>query len=446
MFQGTIPGPMRSIVRETAATWPTEHGLWVPCAGNLTIERSVHGLGFALHSSDVSIYTSAIGRWLSGQPAGIRLREDAEDLAWLADGLDDGPGTVATLMLGTRFLGSRTKAATGQRWHQRVMASYRDQWATVHKATVDRLREVDLRLDSYAAEDVRTWLGRVPTDAPVCSFLPFYGGGYESLYAPLEAAFDWDAPAYDVLTEEDIEAVLAAITDRPHWLTASNQRVPQLEPHLRGTIKVTPRAAPFYVYAAARSRIVAPRQTIQPVTTPRLGAGDLTGELTLSLLPVGQFNALRSQYLNPHIAPGAAQLAVAVRDAGRIIGVFAIGRPKYDPHTTYLLSDFPVAPTRYKHLAKLVLLAATSREAQLLIQRSQSRRFTGIETTAFSQHPVSMKYRGLFRLAKRSESPDPQFAYQLHYTRQLGDHSLTDAWATWSSRWAALRPTPTEAR
>ena len=50
-------------------------------------------MGFALHSSDVSIHTTAIGRWLTGQPGGIRLRDEStEQLHGLADSLD--PGTA----------------------------------------------------------------------------------------------------------------------------------------------------------------------------------------------------------------------------------------------------------------------------------------------------------------------------------------------------------------
>lgn len=441
MFQGTIPAPMRSIVRETAQTWPRERGLWVPCAGNLTIERSVADLGFELHSSDVSIYTSAVGRWLAGQPCGVRLREDAEDLGWLAEGLDDGPGTVATLMLGTRFLGSVAKAREGHRYHRRVVNGYRAQWETVHAATVDRLRQVGLRLASYDAEDVRSWLDRVPVDAPVCSFPPFYGGGYETLYRPLDQVFEWDAPEYDVLTEDDVAAVLRQITDRPYWLTASNHWVQELEGNLRGVIKASPRAAPFYVYAAAASsRIVAPRQMIRPVTVPRLGEAELTGDLSLSVLPAPQFNALRSKYLNPHIPPGSAHLAVAVRDAGRLVGVWAILPPKYDPTCAYLLSDFPVAPTRYKHLAKLVLVAATSTEAQRLIQRAVNRRITAVATTAFTNNPVSMKYRGLFSLTKRASADDPAWKYMLNYERAIGTHTLAEGWDMWSRRWGKLRP------
>src|SRR6476620_7026204 len=125
MFQGTIPGPMRAIVHETAASWP-RGPVYVPCCGNFTIERSLAGMGFALHSSDVSIYTTAIGRWLTGPPAGIRLREESTDeLDWLAGSLDDGAGTVAAMMLGTRFLASVGREGL---WHERVVRSYRDQW------------------------------------------------------------------------------------------------------------------------------------------------------------------------------------------------------------------------------------------------------------------------------------------------------------------------------
>ncbi|WP_407648709.1 putative antirestriction adenine methyltransferase [Actinacidiphila epipremni] len=76
---------MRVVVRETAAAWP-QGPAYVWCCGNFTSERLFAGLGFAPHSSDVSSYTTAITWWLTSQPTGP---------------LDDGVGTVATLMLGT---------------------------------------------------------------------------------------------------------------------------------------------------------------------------------------------------------------------------------------------------------------------------------------------------------------------------------------------------------
>ena len=51
----------------------------------------------------------------------------------------------------------------------------------------------------------------------------------------------------------------------------------------------------------------------------------------------------------------------------------------------YLLSDFPVAPVDYKHLAKLVLYAALSKESKRLAERITRRRCASLVTTAFSK-------------------------------------------------------------
>ncbi|MER8001640.1 hypothetical protein [Streptomyces sp. NPDC095613] len=441
MFQGTIPGPMRAIVRETASSWPRGDA-YIPCCGNFTIERSLSGMGFTLHSSDVSIYTTAVGRWLTRQPVGIGLREESKgQLDWLADSLDEAVGTVATLMLGTRFLASVGREGL---WHERVVRSYRDQWKDKHAETVQRLSASDVELASYTVEDVRSWLQKVPREVPVCSFPPFYGGGYEKLYEPLNTHFEWDAPQYEPLSDADVVDVLGAITDRPYWLTASNHDVPELRGNLRGVIKSTPRAAPFYVYASkAPARIVAPRQLIEPVTAPRLRRGEkLTGPLRLSLLKPGQFNALRSRYLNPRIAPGKAKLAVAVKDGlGRVLGVFAMAPSSYSLDEVYVLSDFAVAPTDYPRLSKLIVLAATSAEARLLCQRAFSRRFRTVGTTAFSDKPVSMKYRGALRLAKRSPSNEDGWKYQLQYQGAMGEHTLAEALENWAKRWGARATT-----
>lgn len=207
----------------------------------------------------MSIYTTAIGRWLTNQPVGMRLRdENVDQLGWLAGLLHDSAGSVTTMMLGTRFLASVGREGL---WHERTVRSYRDQWVAKHAESVDRLFRAEVELASYEVEDVRTWLQKVLREAPVCSFPPFYGGGYEKLYEPLNQHFTWDAPDYEPLSDADVVDVLGVITDRPYWLTASNHDLPELHPYLRGIIKATPRAAPFCVYASqAPTRIVAPRR------------------------------------------------------------------------------------------------------------------------------------------------------------------------------------------
>ena len=105
----------------------------------------------------------------------------------------------------------------------------------------------------------------------------------------------------------------------------------------------------------------------------------------------------------------------------------------------YLLSDFPVAGTDYPRLSKLVLYAALSKEAQALAQRSLSRRVKHAVTTAFTDNPVSMKYRGLFELIGRKELPrgsDPvkDHRYMLNYAAAMGAWTLDEGLAEWKAK------------
>ena len=112
----------------------------------------------------------------------------------------------------------------------------------------------------------------------------------------------------------------------------------------------------------------------------------------------------------------------------------------------YLLSDFPIAPTKYKRLAKLVLYAALSRESKMLAERLTNHRICSLVTTAFSKNPVSMKYRGLFRLLNKKELPGVEDGetdmskiyynqgYQLNYGAAMGEWTLADGLAMWKKK------------
>ncbi len=104
LFLGTIEPEVRAIVQEHVRDWDVED-IYVGCSGAFTIERFLGPLGHRMHGNDVAIYTSQLGKYLSGQPVDLALRpESADELAWLEPYLQDDADRVATMMLGTRFL------------------------------------------------------------------------------------------------------------------------------------------------------------------------------------------------------------------------------------------------------------------------------------------------------------------------------------------------------
>lgn len=261
-------------------------------------------------------------------------------------------------------------------------------------------------------------------------------GDYEGQFEPIDHYFDWPAPEYPDLTEERKDELLEMVRSRDKWVIGLHVERPELRPYLTSRVLTQNRGVPIYVYSSdSAPRIVQPSQRLEFVDTPKLGFDeDMNGPLELRILSQGQFQSLRSQFMSKTIKPGQPLLAIGVVAGGRLIGCFAygaqtqIGAPK---DQIYLLSDFPISWSKYKNLAKLIVMASMSVEAQQLIQRTLSRRINFIETTAFSNRPASMKYRGPMKLKSRGDGDDGYHTYKLQYRGEVGKLTLEEAFTKW---------------
>lgn len=198
-----------------------------------------------------------------------------------------------------------------------------------------------------------------------------------------------------------------------------------------------------------------PFQNVSSLMVERLGEDEDMGN-TIKLLPLKSenFRALRSQYMNPYIKPGSESASFGVVVDNKLIGVYAFSSAptlsNWSKHietpTIYLLSDFPITPSKYKRLAKLVLYAALSKESKLLAERLTNRRCRSLVTTAFSKNPVSMKYRGLFKLLNKKRLPGVDEnetdmskryyneGYQLNYGAPMGQWTLQEGLEIWKKK------------
>lgn len=449
MFQGTIPQSIREMLYQIAAGWSGVQQVAVAGSGNLTVERVLHPLGFDLHGCDVSIYSCALGSYFARQPFRLALRDaHRETFGWIEDSLTTPAGALAALMLLTGLtdaLDAHCQIKPNP-YYTRLIEGYRRQWDTLLDQTRTKLESAPVQLAGFHIGDAVDWLPTLPQDMAVASFPPFFAGGYEVMWAKLDKLFDWDKPDYQEIFDDRRAQFLQTLTNRRHWVFMTPDPLPEYADHLRGLAQTTNRGVPLYLYAAAGSaRVAVPHQKTAPVLIPRLAPGGHIGDtLHLVHLKADQFAALRSQYLNPAIKPASAGSAYGVMVDDRLVGVFALAKgykvPGASADAIYLLSDFAVAPTDYPKLSKLVLYAALSREGQMLAERLANRRVRQIVTTAFSNHPVSMKYRGLFRLASRKENPhsdaQAEHRYHLNYVAPAGQWTLKDGFDEWRRRHA----------
>jgi hypothetical protein len=104
----------------------------------------------------------------------------------------------------------------------------------------------------------------------------------------------------------------------------------------------------------------------------------------------------------------------------------------------YLMSDL-VLPSTAPRLSKLVLLCLLSSDVKQILDLHFAESFVYVATTAFSAHPESMKYRGVFKLHKRL--PDAT-GFRLNYYAPFSRRPLAQAFALWLKKYAALNREP----
>jgi hypothetical protein len=457
VFRGSIPGDLQRITHQHVKSWNAEQ-VFIGCSGNLTVERVIADTHKRLNGNDILLYSSAMGSYLAGAMTDFTLSTiGAEAYPWMADSMGSDEERLATMLIASRLAQGLGKEDSNP-YYGRIRDAHENQWDRMMSQTIARIQKArtQLRLESFAIQDVATWIDDVPADAGVISYPPFFAGDYESQFSKMESLFDWhDRPSFDMLTKERIYELFGKIMDRDDWMLCVNERLEWMEPHLRGIVQTSNRGVEVCVYGSSEQRrIIKPRQETAPLLVPHIKRGDKLGE-KLSLMPLTspQFSAVRSMYMNRNIKPGQATLPLGVLVDGVLVGAIAFSSSptmaNWDsyidgPHI-YLLSDFPVADTSYPRLAKLMLYAAMSKEAQVMAERSANRRCRSLTTTAFSKRPASMKYRGVFQLLKRQATEPPAAGadaseqyyaqgFALQYGATMGAWTLAEGYDIWKKK------------
>lgn len=449
MFRGSIPTAIQQILAETVKKWNLKN-LYVGCSGNFTVERVLVNFGeYKIYSNDVTLYSAVIGAYYAKQDFHCELKP-LEGFEFLADYFKDPAEKLATVLLASRL--SDVISTSGQiktnSYYQRMYNAHKNQFADMHAKTLERIRSLKMDLAGYYNGDVLEFVKTSPKESGFIVYPPFYAGDYTNMFKKLDLLFDWDKPTYNELNDELLSDFYKDVTSKDQWLFGTDTPQPDYQDYLIGIARTTNRGVPLYIYASSgNKRIVTPEQLMEFDKNSRLTPGVEIGEkMTIAELTGGQFRILRSQYMNEKIKPGQETRSYGILVDGVLIGCFAISVAptkstlSNDPTTIYMLSDFPVAPTDYPRLSKLVLYGALSREAQLLMERTTSRRIKEVVTTAFTQRPVSMKYRGLFQLLNRHEYKESERdkvygnRYMLNYYAPVGKWTLDEGLKLWKEK------------
>lgn len=132
MFQGTLPHNAIKIIGNIVKEWKVDR-IYVGCSGNFTIERSISSLlDCKITSNDVTIYSSNIGKYFSGQSLDeLRIKEDYDGKCnFLREYMNNDTEKVATMMLASDIL---PYSLVSNKYCDRMLKGYKEQFPRMHK-------------------------------------------------------------------------------------------------------------------------------------------------------------------------------------------------------------------------------------------------------------------------------------------------------------------------
>lgn len=448
-FLGVVHANARKVIGNAVPAFPQR--CHVLCSGNFSIEATLRLNGYEgfLTGSDVSLYTCALGLYFSGHDMILEMNVAAfPEMEPLAQYMTDACGKAAVVSLALDALPFYERKNP---YARRMWRHYSNSWEQKVEKTRVRLeeRKAVLRLDEFHPKDAWERAGEIPPghDDMALTFPPTYEGGYEKLYKALEGLFVWNAPSYQILTTGEQFAQRLIERDGP-WLYGTEKRTPELDELLGQPFADAPRDTQVKIslYSDLDLGAMVLRREVgtEEPPWPRLTDHDEIGpqsKLTVHRVKSTQANYIRQVYASVEIGQASAAYSYAVAVDGKVIGILLFQEPTFgmklegeDRRDTsmYMMADIAVSSVKYPKLSKLLLAASLSKELRHDLESRTIRSLEYNVSTAFSTNPVSMKYRGMFKLHTRKQ--EPSGVYVLNYFGHMGQWTLKAALKLWRAK------------
>lgn len=445
MFFGTIDDNVRRYIAGNRAAFAGQPVV-VGCSGNFTSEKVLlqEAAPAAVHSNDVSLYSLLLADAMLGRETPLAIREPAYD--WLAPHLVEGSpwARAAGVMVLLRLLKYEKRKTVFAR---RMWAHYRERYADLVATSAAQLEARRVPISSYYSGDVlEHFQQHGNADAIFTAYLPFFKGDYEHQYRRLQQIVGWPEPVYPMLDADRKAKIIEwMMVPGRRYLFLLNYPLDGIEPQM---VSHKQRNTWVYLYAnvmqklglfrrkygdtGKRFRLVAPDARFGPATRVEL--------VPVSSADIQYYKGL---YLARNIDFTAAEQGFACLADGAVFGFVEMRRGKGMTGFTfeerhyngaqfwYMLSDFPVEPKTHDKVSKLIVMLALTREVRRMLERTNLLKTQGVLTTARTDRPVSMKYRGPMKLLKRGEKDGEKF---LNYIALWPDTTTQGAYQEWWKR------------
>ena len=437
MFTGTLP-PEARLVLQVMMSHVQCKDTYVACSGNYNIDKLMSAMGYRVHSNDVSLYSKLIADIVLGMDTTPLTCTD-EEMNVLFSQWEKHPykklAMVMYVMAISGFLPRKNL------YQEEMCQAYIEQHKTFYKSTIKKLSKgaLDFKIaDFYYGDFVDFLKTKRGTGGIGIAFPPTYKGGYEKMYAKVEEIFEYERAQYEIFDPKTACEVFRELLETDRNIIMVDEEKPELNDFLTAKIRIGNGKHPIYAYSSIEkeSRKYYIEKAGKSLTTkyaivpPDYEFTENT-KISCEIVSKEDVNYWKDFFMatkvNYTLGGDLAMIFFADGKAFGFISFSLRNSTESDDNSLYSLADFVVTSNTTKRLSKLLIMLEISHDVQLLIARRTSEWFERVKTHVWTQSPVSMKYRGVFKLTRR----DPG---KLTYMGEFGDESIKDIYKKWLTK------------
>nr|DAX86174.1 MAG TPA: hypothetical protein [Caudoviricetes sp.] len=427
MFIGSLP---KKVIQQAMSHIDLNNwrGVHVCCSGSFKIEQAIRSVNttIPIHSNDVSLISSIVGYAKTGYEIVFNFKNDLDYLnKYLSTDAETQLALIAYAMQLGKYKSDNQYCNARRDFLEREIEA-------IIQSNKERAKKYleQVSISSFFCGDfIQHIEAAKDSGSGVMVFAPTYKGGYERLYKVINDNVDWASePSYEIYDPKQTHDIIERLYDENrNFIFFVDQQYDDIKPTMvyEGSNK------PIFAYTNSRKSSI--RRDSNRARAFKYTAIDtnLIGEkskVTAVVATSETMNFLKDIYLAKGIKHKNGMFNVLFYVDGMLAGGAIYSLPQFGDklRQIYILSDFSLS--RRRKLSKLIAMLATSKQ---IIDYINKKYFINIErvlTTAFTKKPVSMKYRGIFRLDAKKDG-------FLNYSSEVRDKTLDEIYGEWFKKY-----------
>lgn len=422
MFFGTTPQIISQYLFNELKTLQPKR-VFVPFAGNFVMEQLAYKANpkCKIFSTDVMIYSNAIGFGLTGQDFKLEIREEhKKDFKFMTT--KKAPIEKAAVVI---FFTEISKSL-----NKIHIPYYRNLYDDAVRNQKSYFAEIMAKLErfdtkfSYLGQDAVILLKKVKAGDVVLYDPPVIDDNkdYISQYKLLESIIDFDEIEYTPIDMPIKLKILKQLHKKGaivYWRTNNREDAPEGFSEVFNYTYGWNKQYCIYSNREAEKFVgswIPLKEKIKNI--PIISEQDtITRKSKIQVIPqpMPVINHYRLLWVKKAQMTDMGRGYIVLID-GKIIGIIQIASGLKFGSDFVLINSDPAAPTsKYLRLSKLILMFICTKQLLKDFNEYTMWKHTGFTTRVFTNSNVSMKYRGLFKLEKREFDTSSDYKYKLIY-------------------------------